>query len=260
MSRRNNQNNYNYNGNQYYGNGQNYNGNNQYYNQNGQYNNGQYYNNQNGQYNQNAQYQYNQNNQYYKPNKFGLYDQPQQNNNGKKKIDQALLVKIGMFAGGALILLLIVFCINSCGKSNKSECADDYKLVGEEPFGYVCVPTDWVSFEEDPPNRQFQYSDINGSYIITLDVLSTSQISAKEYALGTANSLEKNQGITVQGAEVKLGKYDAYQVYGQQKESNIWVLLYFFETEDGNTHNIGIEGPDRNNEAFKIPETFIVKK
>ena len=75
-----------------------------------------------------------------------------------------------------------------------------------------------------------------------------------------ANDLENNKGITVQGAEVKLGKYDAYQVYGQQKGSNIWVVLYFFETEDGNTHNIGIEGPDRFNEAFSIPETFTLKK
>ena len=257
MSRRNNQNN-NYNGNQYYGNGPYYGGgNNQYYNQNGQY-----YNNNNRQYNQNTQY--NPNNQYYKQNnKFGLYNQPQQNNNDKNDDKKMLFIKIGMFAAAALLIILVVFGINSCGKKEEQEeknvCGDEYKQVGEEFFGYVCVPSDWVSFEEEIPNRQYQYSDVNTNYIITLDVLSSTQISAKEYALGKAKDLE-DKGITVQGSEVKLGKYDAYQIYGQQKQSNIWVLLYFFETEDGNTHNVGIEGPDRFNEAFKIPETFVLKK
>lgn len=279
MSRRNNQNNYNYNGNQYYGNGQNYNGNNQYYNPNGQYNqNGQYnnnnnnrnaqYNNRNGQYyNQNAQYnqgQYNQNGQYFnKPNKFGLYDQPQQNNgnNNKKKkfnIDRALLNKIIMFAGFAIVLLLIVFSINSCGKKKAED--KDVVTVGTETYGYVSVPSDWVNFKNSSPIKSgVQYSDITTTYIVTLDALSTKDISAKEYALGYANELEK-VGVSVQGAEVKLGKYDAFQVYGQDQSSKKWVLIYFFEAEDGNSHYVGVEGPDKSNEAFAIPESFTLKK
>ena len=269
MSRRNNQNNYNYNGNQYYGNGQNYNGNNQYYNQNGQYQNAQYNNNnnnRNGQYyNQNAQYnqsQYNQNGKYYnKPNKFGLYDQPQQinNNNNKKKfnIDKQLLTKIGMFAGFAIILLLIVFAINSCGRKSNND--EDTRLVGTKTYGYVTVPSDWVNFKNVSPIKSgVQYSDISGTYILTLDALSTKDISARDYALGYASELEK-AGVTVQGAEVKLGDYNAYQVYGQDQSSKKWVLIYFFEAEDGNSHYIGVEGPDKSNEAFTIPESFTLK-
>ena len=187
MSRRNNQNNqYNgnqYNGNQYYGNGQYYNGNNnQYYNKNGQYNSNMQYN-QNDQYNQNGQY-YNQNMQYnqqqQKPGKFGLYNQPYQTNKEKekKKIDKNLLIKIGLFVGGAIILLLIVLAINSCGR--KKECSTDFRKVGNQSYGYVCIPSDWVSFEEDPPNRSLQYSNVDGTYIFTMVALPTTQVNAKD--------------------------------------------------------------------------------
>ena len=267
MSRRNNQNNQ-YNGNQYNG-SQYYNGNNQYYNQNGQYynQNGQYYN-QNGQY-------YNQNGQYYnqrpnqnpnqgkiKSNKFGILGQQEQNKNPNQNQGQdkkGLLLKVGAFAVLALIVLLIVFAINSCGKKENTEPEyDDTRVVGQENLGYVTIPSDWVTFKNQNPIRGIQYSDINGEYILTLESLSTSQISAREYALGTANNLQ-NAGISVQGAEVQLGKYNAFQIYGQAS-NNVWVLVYFFEAEDGYTHYVGVEGPDRNNEAFKIPETFKVKK
>lgn len=263
MSRRSNQNNqYNgnqYNGNQYYGN------NNQYYNQNGQYynQNGQYYN-QNGQYyNQNGQY-YGRNNQMPqkqpKSNKFGILGPQNTNTSNQKKTtkDNSLLIKIGIFAVFAIILLIIVFSINSCGKKSEPACAEDYRQVGTEKYGYYCIPSDWVKFENENPIRGIQYSDINGEYILTLDSVATSEISAKDYALATANSFQ-NAGIVAQGAEVELDKYKAYQVYGQT-DGGIWLLVYFFEADDGYSHYVGVEGPDKTNEAFKIVESFTTEK
>ena len=267
MSRRSNQNNQ-YNGNQY--NGNQYNGN-QYYGNNGQYynQNGQYYN-QNGQYyNQNGQY-YNQNGQYYgrnqmpnqkqpKSNKFGILGpQNQQTNQNEKKNNNGLYIKVGIFVVFAIILLLIVFAINSCDKKAEPICGEDYRQVGTEKYGYYCIPSDWVNFEDEQGSRGIQFSDINGEYILTLDAVITTEISAQEYALATANSLQ-NAGIAVQGSEVELDKYKAYQVYGQT-DSGIWVLVYFFEADDGYSHYVGIEGPDRNNEAFKIVESFTTEK
>ncbi len=262
MSRRNNQNNQydgnQYNGNQFYGNNQYYNQNGQYYNQNGQY------------YNQNGQY-YNQNGQYYninqmptkqqKSNKFGIYAQQNQSsnkNNNTNANKNGLLIKIGVFAVFAIVLLLIVFSINSCGKNSEPACGEDYRQVGTEKYGYYCIPSDWVNFQDEKPTRGIQFSDINGEYILTLDSVATSEISAQEYALATANNL-KNAGILTQGSEVKLDKYTAYQVYGQA-DSGIWVLVYFFEADDKYTHYVGVEGPDKNNEAFKIVESFTTEK
>lgn len=263
MSRRNNQNgqyNNQYGNNQYYSNGQYYNGNNgnnnQYYNQN-QYNrNGQYYNQ--NQYNQNGQY-YNQNQR--QNNKFGLYDQPPaQNNKQNKKTNKPLLIKIGAFALFAIILIVVVFAINSCDKETlEPACEEDYRQIGNDFYGYVCIPSDWVKFQEQTANRKLQYSDIETKYILTLDALYTSEIDAKNFALGIAKQLQ-DAGIEVQGSEAKIGKYDAYEVYGIQTDTQIWVLVYCFETEDGITHYVGVEGPDKTNEAFKIPESFQVKK
>ena len=258
MKRRNN-NNQNNQYNQYYGNGQQYyNGNNQYYNQNGQY------------YNQNGQY-YNQNGQYYnqnqgqQQNKFGIYNQQPMNNNKKKKfnISKDLLIKIGAGLGVLLLLILIIVGFKSCNKKEPANVEyddDGYVQVGNDTLGYVKVPSDWVKFKDVNAERGIRYSDKDGVYIVSLDALSTDEISAEEFALGTANQLQQSGIPDIKGAQVKLGNYQAYQIYGQQTTTGTWVLVYFFEAEDGNTHYVGIEGPDTENEAFKIPDTYTLKK
>ena len=260
MSRRNKNNQNNQYNNPYYGNGQYYNGygNNQYYNQNGQY------------YNQNGQY-YNQNGQYYNPNnmqmqnqyangKFGINNSNNQKSK-KAKPKKDLLIKIGLFAGFAIILVVAVLLINSCNKKEEKEevpvsYSDTDKQVGNATLGYVTVPTEWLNFQDISSDRGLRYADKDGTYIVTLDALSTSTISAKDYALGIANNLEQSGVTNLKGAEVKLAGYNAYQIYGYHPTENVWLLIYFFEAEDGNTHYIGVEGPERTDEAFKIPDTF----
>lgn len=236
MSRRNIQNN-NYNGNQYYGgNGQYYNGNNnQYYNQNGQY------------YNPNGQY-YNQNPQ--QNNKFGLYNQPQQTINKKKPINKDLLIKIGVFAGFALLLILIVLGINSCGKKDNLE---DVRVVGNENLGYVYIPSDWVNFKnEEPIKGGFQYTDSVGDYILTIDGLPDDITNLKEYAYAYASAHLENAGIT----QTKLDKYDAYQVKGHYIGQDLWVLVYFYQGKNNKINYLGIEGPEKDEEIYKILETY----
>ena len=275
MSRRNNNHNNQYN--QYYGNGQyyngngNYNGNGQYYNPNGQqyYNPNQYNSNRNGQYYSPQQQYYkpnsaNQNQQ--QPNKFGIAPQQPEVKKEKKKrnfkINKDLLIRIGLFAVFAIVLIVVVGALKGCNKEEDVpvEYEDEYKVIGSDALGYLTVPGDWVVFKDKNSQRGIRYSDPNGDYIISLDALSTTEINAQDYALGTANQLEEVGVSEVKGATVKLAGYEAYQVYGYHKEQQKWVLAYFFEGEDGNTHYVGIEGPDKENEAFKIPDTFKLKK
>ena len=272
MSRRNNNQNNQYN--QYYGNGQYYNGNRrnngQYYNPNGQqYYNPNQYNNGNGQYYSPQQQYYkpnsaNQNQQQQQPNMFGVApEQPEKNKKKKEfKINKDLLIRIGLFVVFAVALVLAVSLIKGCSKEEDVpvEYEDEYKVIGSEALGYLTVPGDWVVFKDKNSQRGIRYSDSNGDYIISLDALSTTEISAQDYALGTANQLESVGVSDIKGATVKLAGYEAYQVYGYHQEQNKWVLAYFFEAEDGNTHYVGIEGIDKENEAFKIPDTFKLKK
>lgn len=262
MSRRNNNQN-----NQYYGNGQYYgnNQNGQYYGSN--YNqNGQYYGN-NANYNQNGQY-YNQNQKgpYYGKNRY-IYpssNEPNQDDENKG-ISKDLLFKIGVFVLAALVLILIILAVNSCTKKAENEedpntYVDNTKVVGNDTLGYVTIPGSWVKFIEEGGTRALQYSSKDGTYIVTLDALSSTDISAEEYALGKANELKKDGVTNIKGATVTLGKYDAYEVYGFHDTVKSWVLVYFFEAEDGYTHFVGVEGPDQTSDAFRIPYSFSLTK
>ncbi len=233
MGRRNNQNN----NNNYY--------NNQYYDQNGQYYDNQYYN---------------QNNQYYNGQYNQGYNQPQNNKGNAKLLDKTTIIGICILVGILLIALIVFFVVkNNNGTDPKPDDGTvelDTRVVGNDTFGYVTIPSDWLKFQDVNVNQGLQYSDKDGTYIITLDAVSTEQLDAKTYAAGVAGKLEAEKVSQLTNATVNIAGHTAYQVYGYYEELDIWLVVWCFEAEDGNTHYIGIEGPDPNSEYFKIPNTF----
>lgn len=248
--RKNNQYNNSYN-NQYnnqYNNYQNY-GNNQYYNQNGQYYSNDYYN----QY----QYQYQQ------------YGQNNDNNNKKEK-DNKLFIYIGLFVAFAIALIIFIVVVTSKGSDTKKDDKKDeekepeeigmYIDIGAEEYGYVTVPSNWIRFIDEEGVHAIQYSDVSADYIVSLDYVKTSQTSADSLSTNIYNNL-KNEGVTnLQRAVVKINNYNAYQVYGYYQDDYIWLVTWVFEAEDGNTHYIGIEGPDPQSENFEIANSFKLNK
>ena len=238
MGRHNNQNN---NNNNYY--------NNQYYDQNGQYYDNQYYG---------------QNDQYYNGQYNQGYNQPQNNNGNNKLLDKPTIIAISIMVG-ILIIALIIFFVVKNNNSEGNETTDppvetETRVVGNDTLGYVTIPSDWLKFQDVNATRGLQYSDKDGIYIVTLDALSTDQIDAKTYAAGVAGKLENEKVSQLTGATVNLAGYTAYQVYGYYEKNDIWLVVWCFEAEDGNTHYIGVEGPDSNSEYFNIPNTFRLKK
>lgn len=260
MGRRNknNQNNYPYQNGQYY--------NGQYSNQNGYYN-GQYYN-QNGQYyNQNGYY----NNQYPQYNQ--NYGYNYQNNNKKKKtpfnLSKTALIGIAAFIVFVIVIIVTIIIINtsdSDGKDNNDVKENPpveektTKTVGNNTLGYVEIPEEWVKFQDVNAVRGLQYSSEDAKYIITLDAMATSEVGAETYAKAVAAQLSKEGVKDLQGARIQISNYNAYQVSGYYEKDKIWLYVWCFEAEDGNTHYIGIEGPDDNSEYFKIFKTFTLKK
>lgn len=240
-------------------NNQNNNYNNQYYNQNGQYYNNQYYNN--GQY-YNNQY-YNQNGQYYNNQYQQQYNQ-KTNKKEKKKPDKFILIGVAVLAFliiGA-IALFIVFNNNDSEPDNDDSVIVDTenRTVGNDTVGYVMIPSDWLKFQDTESVRGLQYSDKDGTYIITLDAMSTEQVDAKTYASNVAEQLKKKNVSQLTETSVNVAGYRSYQVYGYYDSMNIWLVVWCFETENGYTHYIGIEGPDSNSEYFSIPNTFKLSK
>lgn len=260
----NNQNN-NYNQN----NNRNYNG--QYNNMNGQYYNNQYpqnYNNNpyynNGQYNNNNGQNYS--NQYPQNRNFG---QPVNNNQKpkekkpdkeKKKFTLSKNMIIIIAAVLALIAIVTVIIIKNNSSKEPEEIVEaDTRVVGNKTLGYVTIPIDWLKFKDVENVRGLQYSDKDGEYILTLDAVVTSSLDARGFIDQKKTELE-SVGITTEETVKSIGGYNAYQISGFYEEKNLWLMVWCFEAEDGYTHYIGIEGTDKENEAFKIAETFKLKE
>ena len=138
-------------------------------------------------------------------------------------------------------------------EEEEEEVPEDQR-VGSSSYGYITIPGDWVAYQDANSNSSLQYTD--GTYIITLKAVQSSQSSALSYATAVKRNFE-NDGVDTTGATVSLGKYKAYQVYGYYTSVQKWHVCWIFEAEDGKTHFISVEGPEKT-EAFKIPETFSI--
>ena len=232
--------------------------------QNNQYNN-QYYGNQSNNQNNQGGYYYSKNNNpnQTQKNKFLLFNQYDQNGtndeeSGKKKN----LIIIIVCSIVAILLLILLF--KACSrKSNKLSCEEDYKAFGDETYGYVCVPSDWVNFKDEDAERGIRYSDINADYILTLDVEKTEDKSAKAYADEVQEGLT-NYGLNASTSKTTLQDYDAYKVVASYDDdlgiNNLYVVVYFFETKDGKTRYIGLEGVEKTDDFEIIPSSFALKK
>ena len=129
--------------------------------------------------------------------------------------------------------------------------------VGDKDNGYVLIPSNWTRFIDPDATQTLQYSYAN-LYILTMMNTDTTKLSAYQYASNYAKSIQ-SEGITPTTAMANMGNYTAYQVYARYTSDNTWLVAWFFETPNGKTHCISVEGPDASNEAFKIPDTFTLE-
>ena len=196
-------------------------------------------------------------------------------NNDSSKNFKIILIIAGIFI--AFIVILLIVNAESKPKTQPQPAPsapvviddDDYESgeveeeeeevpeeqrVGSSSYGYITIPGDWVAYQDANSNSSLQYTD--GTYIITLKAVQSSQSSALSYATAVKRNFE-NDGVDTTGATVSLGKYKAYQVYGYYTSVQKWHVCWIFEAEDGKTHFISVEGPEKT-EAFKIPETFSI--
>ena len=236
---------------------------NQYYNQNNQYNdknNNNYYN-QNQYNNMNNQY-YNNQNPYYNQNNNYLADP----DNGKKKkfnfkFNKKILIGCGIVLAIIIAVVLFVVLGGSKSEEKKPETVNtEDRIIGDNTYGYITVPSDWLKFEDIDNVRGIQYTDRNGEYIITMDSEKTSTITAQNWYNAMIDRFKNNGVKDIATENVNVDKYEAFHVYGFHEESKVWLSVWCFETEDGITHYIGIEGPDYNNEYFKLVYNFKTTK
>ena len=135
---------------------------------------------------------------------------------------------------------------------------DDTKYVGNSTYGYVKVPKKWVEFKDVDGTKALQYTDVGESgYIVTLNTIDqdvTAETAAKAITEGI-----KGEGATAYSYKKSVGKYDGYIVRGTYSDGT-YIDSYIFLTDDGVLRFVSIEGPNRYDANFDIPQTFTLTK
>lgn len=140
-------------------------------------------------------------------------------------------------------------------------------VIGDDNFGYIYVPTDWIRFHDTDAPTELQYT-YKGVFIVTMNVIDT-ELSAKECASNLMYNMKMSGEVTdVNGATVKIGRnkeYTAYQVYMYYPSSSKYLVTYLLEAEDGKIHYLALEGPVEYNgikitDFLPVPESFSLKK
>ena len=135
---------------------------------------------------------------------------------------------------------------------------DDTKYVGNSTYGYVKVPKKWVEFKDVNGTKALQYTDVGESgYIVTLNTIDqdvTAETAAKAITEGI-----KGEGATAYSYKKSVGKYDGYIVRGTYSDGT-YIDSYIFLTDDGVLRFVSIEGPNRYDANFDIPQTFTLTK
>ncbi|WP_349947095.1 hypothetical protein ABFV83_01185 [Lacrimispora sp. BS-2] len=187
---------------------------------------------------------------------------------------------------GFLLLILICAFTTSCGKPSENLAESDLsapsgigdtestlevasvpqselnegssQTIGTDEFGYVTIPATWVRFQDLDGGTDLQYSDSLGNSIITLNVFNDEGLSEEDKAKMTAETaansvwynLEQNEVQKIAGAQVTLGKYDAFQIYGsfisEDHSLPSIIVCWIFEDENNVLHYISAEAPVEN--------------
>lgn len=184
-----------------------------------------------------------------------------------------IIINSIMLGLSVVVIILYIFLFAAVGSSLEKEIdnsdnweniiedkteADDTKYVGNSTYGYVKVPKKWVDFKDVDGTKALQYTDIGDKgYIVTLNTIDqdvTAETAAKAITEGI-----KGEGATAYSYKKSVGKYDGYVVRGSYTDGT-YIDSYIFQTEDGVLRFVSIEGPDRFNDNFEIPQTFTLKK
>ena len=135
--------------------------------------------------------------------------------------------------------------------------------VGNPTMGYIDIPSTYVTFEEEGGlgglAGYYQYTCVDGYSIVTVQAYDDT--TALDLANSVYDNFESDTYVdqdSLEGAEVTIAGYDAYQVYCYYPDDDVYVVSWCFETPDVDnyTHYLAIEFDYNNQDIFDASETF----
>ena len=137
--------------------------------------------------------------------------------------------------------------------SSTSLDLSDMQQIGEDGYGYVYVPSDWIKFHDIATGGAgYQYADPSTYNVVTLysytaedlGVTAIDSDAVEQAANSYAYNIEQ-QGTfdNLTGAMVEIGGYEAYQVYGTLKSDGKILCAWIFRTEKSDkVYLVSLEG------------------
>ena len=142
---------------------------------------------------------------------------------------------------------------NTTADSTSSLDLSDMQQIGEDGYGYVYVPSNWVKFHDlATGGAGYQYADPSTYNVVTLYSYTAEDLGVKaidadaveQAANSYANNIEQ-QGTfdNLTGAMTEIGGYKAYQVYGTLKSDGKILCAWIFKTEKSKkVYLVSLEG------------------
>ncbi len=129
--------------------------------------------------------------------------------------------------------------------------------IGDKDYGFVTIPNNWKKVENEEDG--LQYSDPKKEYFVSMLVEDVDEeLNAELWAEGVKVVFAQS-GVENVETETKNipGVGDAVVVTGHfGSPYNRWLAAWIVDTPDGKVHYVAVEGPDKNNDIFSVPETF----
>lgn len=214
-----------------------------------------------------------------KPTKLGVPPVINSAPRRRKKDNPGIWLFVG--AGGFLALaVLLMFCfyygkaVGELGPggpfkgtlNSKTTTANEYDYttmfntensfrVGNDDFGYISIPNTWVNFKDVNGNSTLQYTD-NGSWIVTIYAMPTTQMTAEAWANSVYKAIVNNGGQNIQTSTSTIDVYNALKITAYYPKQKKYLATWFFESKAGKTHYLAIEGPESSGDPYNSIYSF----
>ena len=142
----------------------------------------------------------------------------------------------------------------------EEEPVDEQRYIGSPELGYLKVETYWrqISMTDSAIKNRALFE--NGNYYITMVDEGEVSGSIVTMAIQWRDVIVAEGAESVELATVEMGDINAQLLKGYYRSQNIWTMSWLFTTSDGHFRYITVEGPNKTNKYFAIPNTYSLTK
>lgn len=132
----------------------------------------------------------------------------------------------------------------------------NYMEVGKEKYGYISIPDNWNLYSD---NERIVYYNGNNTLVLDYrDLNEEENVTIESIYSNMYQDLYSESDEELKSIKVKVNDYDAYQISGYSDEA--YYVIWLFEDENNIVHYVEFDSDRKNNDIFKLIETFKLEK